>query len=87
MNITMTLIFFCSFLSGMTPLAHAVTNQRLDLLKLLVKMGANINTQDSLGRTPVCLAAYEVIIVFFTQCEKVRKEKLCLLWAIHTKSD
>ncbi|PIK56185.1 putative ankyrin repeat domain-containing protein 55 isoform X2 [Apostichopus japonicus] len=49
----------CQDEKGMTPLSHAVTNQRLDLLKLLVKMGANINTQDSLGRTPLCLAAYE----------------------------
>ncbi|XP_071793037.1 uncharacterized protein [Asterias amurensis] len=44
---------------GMTPLSRAVISKQLDMVKLLVKMGADINTRDSLGRTPLCLAAYE----------------------------
>ncbi|XP_022091648.1 inversin-B-like [Acanthaster planci] len=44
---------------GMTPLSRAVINKQLDMVKLLVKMGADINIQDALGRTPLCLAAYE----------------------------
>ena len=30
------------------------------MVKLLVRMGAGINAQDAMGRTPLCLAAYEV---------------------------
>ena len=44
----------------MTPLGHAVQASRLDSMKLLVKMGAAINTQDKLGRTPLAMAAYQV---------------------------
>ena len=44
----------------MTPLSRAIISKQLDMVKLLVKMGADINTRDSLGRTPLCLAAYEV---------------------------
>ena len=44
----------------MTPLSHAVINKQLDMVKLLVRMGAGINAQDAMGRTPLCLAAYEV---------------------------
>ncbi|XP_787202.4 ankyrin repeat domain-containing protein 55 isoform X2 [Strongylocentrotus purpuratus] len=44
---------------GMTPLSHSVLSKKLDMFKFLLKMGANINTQDALGRTPLCLAAYE----------------------------
>nr|XP_006819555.1 PREDICTED: ankyrin repeat domain-containing protein 55-like [Saccoglossus kowalevskii] len=44
---------------GMTPLTHAVAGEQLETMKLLVKMGASINTQDVQGRTPLSVAAYQ----------------------------
>ncbi|XP_071480978.1 uncharacterized protein [Diadema antillarum] len=44
---------------GLTPLSQAVLGKKQEMLKILLKMGANINTQDAIGRTPLCLAAYE----------------------------
>ncbi len=55
-----SVLMFVSVVSGMTPLSHAVINKQLDMVKLLVRMGAGINAQDAMGRTPLCLAAYEV---------------------------
>ncbi|KAM8984967.1 ankyrin repeat domain-containing protein 55 [Ara ararauna] len=43
---------------GCTPLLHAVSGRQVDTVKLLLKMGANINTQDACGRTSLCLATY-----------------------------
>ncbi|XP_069483397.1 ankyrin repeat domain-containing protein 55 isoform X2 [Ambystoma mexicanum] len=43
---------------GCTPLMHAVSGRQLDTVKLLLKMGANINTQDACGRTSLSLATY-----------------------------
>ncbi|XP_010022994.1 PREDICTED: ankyrin repeat domain-containing protein 55 [Nestor notabilis] len=43
---------------GCTPLMHAVSGRQVDTVKLLLKMGANINTQDACGRTSLCLATY-----------------------------
>ncbi|XP_054570348.1 ankyrin repeat domain-containing protein 55 [Eptesicus fuscus] len=43
---------------GCTPLMHAVSGRQVDTAKLLLKMGANVNTQDAEGRTSLCLAAY-----------------------------
>ncbi|NWY23974.1 ANR55 protein, partial [Pheucticus melanocephalus] len=43
---------------GCTPLMHAVSGRQVDTVKLLLKMGANINTQDACGRTSLSLAAY-----------------------------
>lgn len=37
---------------------HAVSGRQVDTVKLLLKMGANINTQDAYGRTSLCLATY-----------------------------
>ncbi|ELK31765.1 Ankyrin repeat domain-containing protein 55 [Myotis davidii] len=45
---------------GCTPLMHAVSGRQVDTAKLLLKMGANINSQDAEGRTSLCLAAYLV---------------------------
>ncbi|KAL3864279.1 hypothetical protein ACJMK2_005975 [Sinanodonta woodiana] len=44
---------------GCTPLSHAVQSEQLQTVKQLVKMGANINTQDRDGRTYMSLAAYQ----------------------------
>ncbi|XP_016055268.1 PREDICTED: ankyrin repeat domain-containing protein 55 [Miniopterus natalensis] len=43
---------------GCTPLMHAVSGRQVDTVKLLLKMGASVNTQDARGRTSLCLAAY-----------------------------
>nr|XP_056704712.1 ankyrin repeat domain-containing protein 55 isoform X2 [Euleptes europaea] len=43
---------------GCTPLMHSVSGRQLDTVKLLLKMGANINTQDAFGRTSLSLATY-----------------------------
>ncbi|RMB95423.1 hypothetical protein DUI87_28146 [Hirundo rustica rustica] len=45
---------------GCTPLMHAVSGRQADTVKLLLKMGANINTQDACGRTSLSLATYLV---------------------------
>ncbi|XP_041370509.1 uncharacterized protein LOC121384261 [Gigantopelta aegis] len=44
---------------GFTPLAEAVQAQQICAVKRLVKMGANINAQDNLGRTSLSIAAYQ----------------------------
>ncbi|XP_068127937.1 ankyrin repeat domain-containing protein 55 isoform X2 [Hyperolius riggenbachi] len=43
---------------GCTPLMHAVSGRQVDTVKLLLKMGANINTQDACGRTSLSLSTY-----------------------------
>lgn len=45
---------------GSTPLMHAISGRQLDTVKLLLKMGANINTQDARGRSSLSLATYLV---------------------------
>lgn len=40
---------------------HAVSGRQVDTVKLLLKMGANVNTQDAYGRTSLCLATYLVL--------------------------
>lgn len=42
---------------------HAVSGRQVDTVKLLLKMGANINMQDAYGRTSLCLATYLVAIM------------------------
>lgn len=39
---------------------HAVSGRQVDTVKLLLKMGANINTQDACGRTSLSVATYLV---------------------------
>ena len=39
---------------------HAVSGRQVDTVKLLLKMGASINTQDACGRTSLSLATYLV---------------------------
>nr|XP_019598522.1 PREDICTED: ankyrin repeat domain-containing protein 55 [Rhinolophus sinicus] len=51
-------ILECCDSEGCTPLMHAVSGRQVDTVKLLLKMGANINTQDAYGRTSLCLATY-----------------------------
>uniref|UniRef100_A0A452DWW2 Ankyrin repeat domain 55 n=1 Tax=Capra hircus TaxID=9925 RepID=A0A452DWW2_CAPHI len=51
-------ILECCDREGCTPLMHAVSGRQVDTVKLLLKMGANINTQDAYGRTSLCLATY-----------------------------
>ncbi|KAF6123023.1 ankyrin repeat domain 55 [Phyllostomus discolor] len=43
---------------GCTPLMHAVCGRQADTVRLLLKMGADLNAQDARGRTSLCLAAY-----------------------------
>ncbi|XP_052381099.1 ankyrin repeat domain-containing protein 55 isoform X1 [Oncorhynchus keta] len=43
---------------GSTPLMHAVSGRQVDTVKLLLKMGTSINTQDACGRTSLSLATY-----------------------------
>ncbi|XP_014670914.1 PREDICTED: ankyrin repeat domain-containing protein 24-like [Priapulus caudatus] len=43
---------------GMTPLLHAVSTQKIECLRLLVKMGASIDAQDSCGHSGIALATY-----------------------------
>ena len=47
---------------GYTPLAHAVMAQKMEPVKMLVKMGASINCPDALGRTCLSMAAYQVCV-------------------------
>ncbi|NXI93186.1 ANR55 protein, partial [Psophia crepitans] len=51
-------ILECCDSEGCTPLMHAVSGRQVDTVKLLLKMGANINTQDAFGRTSLSLATY-----------------------------
>ncbi|KFV64378.1 Ankyrin repeat domain-containing protein 55, partial [Dryobates pubescens] len=51
-------ILECCDSEGSTPLMHAVSGRQVDTVKLLLKMGANINTQDACGRTSLSLATY-----------------------------
>ncbi|XP_077203267.1 ankyrin repeat domain-containing protein 55 isoform X2 [Paroedura picta] len=51
-------ILECCDTEGCTPLMHSVSGRQLDTVKLLLKMGANINTQDACGRTSLSLATY-----------------------------
>ena len=59
--ITPTPFKTCSlFFLGFTPLAYAVQSEQLHAVKRLVKMGANIDSQDAAGRTCLSVAAYQV---------------------------
>ncbi|KAM6188193.1 LOW QUALITY PROTEIN: ankyrin repeat domain-containing protein 55-like [Sarcoramphus papa] len=51
-------ILECCDSEGCTPLMHAVSGCQVDTVKLLLKMGDNINTQDACGRTSLSLATY-----------------------------
>ncbi|XP_072427459.1 ankyrin repeat domain-containing protein 55 [Chiloscyllium punctatum] len=51
-------ILECCDSEGSTPLMHAISGRQLDTVKLLLKMGASINTEDACGRTPLSLATY-----------------------------
>ncbi|XP_052422498.1 ankyrin repeat domain-containing protein 55-like isoform X2 [Carassius gibelio] len=51
-------ILECCDSEGSTPLMHAVSGRQVDTVKLLLKMGASINTQDACGRTSLSLATY-----------------------------
>ena len=54
------------FFLGCTPLACAVQSQQLHAVKRLVKMGADIDSQDASGRTCLSVAAYQVNIQSFS---------------------
>ncbi|XP_056322142.1 ankyrin repeat domain-containing protein 55 [Danio aesculapii] len=51
-------ILECCDGEGSTPLMHAVSGRQVDTVKLLLKMGASINTQDACGRTSLSLGTY-----------------------------
>ncbi|XP_043919721.1 ankyrin repeat domain-containing protein 55 isoform X1 [Protopterus annectens] len=51
-------ILECCDSEGSTPLMHAISGRQVDTVKLLLKMGASINTQDACGRTCLSLATY-----------------------------
>lgn len=42
-------------ISGATPLHEAVRYGRVDIARLLLKKGANVNAMDSIGKTPILL--------------------------------
>jgi len=44
-------------LNGRTPLAEAMTSRRTENVRLLIASGADMNTRDSLGLTPMISAA------------------------------
>lgn len=44
---------------GVTPLGQAVLCQKLEVVKKLIKMGANIDAQDNVGRTCLSIATYQ----------------------------
>ena len=46
-----------------TPLMLAVIYNKLEMVKLLVELKANINAQDSRGRTALSLAMHTEIII------------------------
>ena len=46
---------------GTTPLMQAITNNHVDVSQLLINEGANINTEDQLGNTPLLLAVRQSI--------------------------
>uniref|UniRef100_A0AAY4DUH6 Ankyrin repeat domain-containing protein 55 n=1 Tax=Denticeps clupeoides TaxID=299321 RepID=A0AAY4DUH6_9TELE len=48
-------ILECCDGEGSTPLMHAVSGRQVDTVKLLLKMGTSINTQDACGRTSLSL--------------------------------
>ena len=48
----------------MTPLFQAVSCNNLECIQYLVTSGANIDTRDNVGRTPVALAAYQVLTYY-----------------------
>lgn len=50
---------------GMTPLFQAVSCNNLECIQYLVTSGANIDTRDNVGRTPVALAAYQVPLLTY----------------------
>ena len=66
---------------------HAVSGRQVDTVKLLLKMGANINTQDAYGRTSLCLATYLVPTVSVASVKEWGGLDV-LLWGPHMqKSD
>lgn len=40
-----------------TPLHHAVVNGSIEMMKMLIEAGADIDQRDMMGRTPLHLAA------------------------------
>jgi ankyrin repeat protein len=61
--------------AGLTPLGQAVVSQQMAVVKRLVKMGADINAQDGIGRTCLSIAAYQVQVSlhfclhYFSSCD------------------
>lgn len=49
-----------------SPLMLAIMNHDFQLVRDLIKLGANVNFQDADGRTPLMVAVYEV------SCKKIR---------------
>lgn len=60
---------------GMTPLFQAVSCNNLECVQYLVTSGANIDTRDNVGRTPVALAAYQVLLQYTIMY------KMYMLWS------
>lgn len=58
---------------------HAVSGRQVDTVKLLLKMGANINTQDAYGRTSLCLATYLVLTVSVTGTKELGRGAKCII--------
>ena len=58
----LTSMLIACLLAGLTPLAHAVQSQQMHAVKRLVKMGADVDSQDASGRTSLAMAAYQVCL-------------------------
>ena len=68
--------------SGNTPLHHAVQNQNLRAIKLLISYGANIQAENALGLTPIMLIENlaprrsEIQVLFSTVAQKLLEEQI-----------
>ena len=81
-SVCLHLVLTCMF-PGKTPMGCAAINEQLICLKLLRKMGADVNVQDDQGRTCLSLAAYQVTSSCFMFCistylDLYNMSKVCL---------
>lgn len=58
--------------------------QQLPAVKRLVKMGANINAQDSKGRTGLAVAAYQVFFKNLRYCNTLQGLSKCHTFLFNT---
>ena len=61
--------YYVQYATPEKPLSH-IEKQQIDIVKLLVQKGAQLNVEDLSGNTPMDLAANSD----FTKCQKVMEE-------------